>query len=67
MLDESSDELYRHMLERGADAGSQSHVNDLQSGRVTVRDLVREIARSPEHNQRFVRQENGEETPYIRS
>ena len=34
---------------------------------MTVRDLVREVAKSPEHNQRFIRQENGEEMPYIRS
>ena len=61
------DELYRHMFERGADAASAGHVRDLESGRVTVRNLVRDIAKSSEHNQRFIRQESGEETPYIRS
>lgn len=61
------DELYRHMLERGADAGSQNWQNQLQSGQITVRDLVRAIAKSQEHNQRFVRRENGEEAPFIRS
>ena len=61
------DELYRHMLERGADAGSQQWQNQLSSGQVTVRDLVREIAKSQEHNQRYIRQETGEEVPYIRS
>ncbi len=61
------DELYRHMLERGADAGSQQWQNQLQSGQTTVRDLVRAIAKSQEHNQRFVRRENGEEAPFIRS
>src|SRR5207245_8990461 len=61
------DELYRHMLERSADPGSAEHVRRLESGRTTVRDLVREIAKSSEHNQRFIRQESGEETPYIRS
>ena len=61
------DEVYRHMLERGADAGSQHWQTQLSNGQMTVRDLVREVAKSPEHNQRFIRQENGEETPYIRS
>lgn len=61
------DELYRHMLERSADRASADYVRQLESGRVTVKDLVRSIAKSSEHNQRFVRQESGEETPYIRS
>jgi hypothetical protein len=46
------DELYRHMLERGADSGSAGWVNRLQSG-TTVREIVREIAKSSEHSQRF--------------
>jgi hypothetical protein len=61
------DELYRHMLERGADNGSQFWQTKLQNGEMTVRQLVAEIAKSQEHNQRFIRQENGEETPYFRS
>ena len=61
------DEVYRHMLERGADASSQHWQTQLSNGQMTVRDLVREVAKSPEHNQRFIRQENGEEVPYIRS
>lgn len=59
-------ELYRHILERSPDSGSAHWVQQLQSGR-TVRDVVREIARSPEHVQRFWRTEAGEEVPYIRS
>jgi hypothetical protein len=51
-------ELYRHMLERAADANSTVWVQQLQSGR-TVRDVVREIAKSDEHVNRFWRQENG--------
>ena len=47
------DELYRHMLERAADPASSSLVQRLTNGNVTVRELVREIATSPEHNQRF--------------
>ena len=61
------DELYRHMLERGADAGSAQWVQQLEGGRITVRDLVRQIAKSQEHTQRFWRQEAGEEVPYLRA
>jgi hypothetical protein len=46
------DELYRHMLERAADPGSASWVSKLQAG-TTVRDIVRAIATSSEHAQRF--------------
>ena len=46
------DELYRHMLERPADPGSAGWVTRLQSG-TTVREIVREIAKSSEHSQRF--------------
>lgn len=60
-------ELYRHMLERNADSGSSHWVQQLQSGRATVRDVVREIAKSQEHTQRFWRTESGEESPYFRA
>jgi Ca2+-binding EF-hand superfamily protein len=46
-------ELYRHMLERTADRGSDRFVQQLNRG-TTVREVVREIAKSPEHTQRFV-------------
>jgi Ca2+-binding EF-hand superfamily protein len=59
-------ELYRHMLERGAGAGSNVWVDHLQQGG-TVRELVRAIALSDEHEQRFWRQESGEGTPYVRA
>jgi len=52
------DELYRHMLERSADAGSQGWVDKLTSGS-TVRDVVHAIADSPEHNQRFYNANEG--------
>src|SRR5581483_4998613 len=61
------DEVYRHMLERSADSGSTHWVNELQAGRMTVRDVVRAVAKSPEYKQRFVMTEVGEETPNIRS
>ena len=47
------DEIYRHMLERAPDPGSAGHVERLASGDATVRDLVRAVATSPEHTQRF--------------
>jgi hypothetical protein len=59
-------ELYRHMLERNADARSNYWVQQLQRGR-TVRDLVREFAKSDEHVERFWRRESGETTPYLRA
>ena len=60
-------ELYRHMLERQADPGSAQWVQGLESGRMTVRDVVRSIANSPEHMQRFGQPEAGEGTTYERS
>ena len=60
-------ELYRHMLERGADAGSAGWAQQLESGRATVRDIVRQIAKSEEHTQRFWRPEAGEDAPYFRA
>jgi Phycobilisome Linker polypeptide/Domain of unknown function (DUF4214)/EF hand len=59
-------ELYRHMLERSADAGSSAWVQHLERGG-TVRELVRAIALSDEHQQRFWRPEAGEDTPYVRA
>ncbi|NOT27379.1 MAG: DUF4214 domain-containing protein [Acidobacteria bacterium] len=60
-------ELYRHMLERQPDASSANWVQELQSGRLTVRDVVRQIAKSEEHTQRFHMPEAGEAAAYERS
>ena len=60
-------ELYRHLLERQPDPGSANWVQQLESGQMSVRDVVREIAKSPEHAQRFHYTEAGEGTPYERS
>src|SRR5918994_4762739 len=46
------DELYRHILERSADASSQVWADKLMSG-ATVREVVNAIVDSPEHMQRF--------------
>jgi Ca2+-binding EF-hand superfamily protein len=51
-------ELYRHILERSAEAGSQGWVDKLQAG-MTVRDLVHAIVDSPEHMQRFYNPNEG--------
>ena len=47
------DEIYRHMLERAPDPGSARWVDGLSNGTMTVRDVVRDVAKSPEHLQRF--------------
>lgn len=60
-------ELYRHMLERQADPASEHWVEQLRSGRMTVREVVRQIARSEEHVNRFFQTEAGESTPYERA
>src|SRR5262245_55629523 len=54
-------EVYRHMLERGVDPGSQGWVDSLGSGRMTVKDVVASVAKSPEHLQRFTRSSSTEE------
>jgi Ca2+-binding EF-hand superfamily protein len=46
------DQIYRHMLERAPDRASDSWVDRLNNGS-TVRDVVREIGKSPEHMQRW--------------
>ena len=60
-------ELYRHMLKRQTDPGSAHWVTQLETSRMTVRDVVREIASSPEYSQRFIKTEAGESQPYERS
>ena len=47
------DMLYRQLLEREPDAQSSPLVQQLSSGRLTVRQLVAELARSPEHRARL--------------
>lgn len=60
-------ELYRHILERQPDPGSSHWVEQLQSGRMTVREVVRGIVTSPEYDRRFIYTEYGEAVPYERS
>ena len=60
-------ELYRHVLERGPDAGAQHWQQQLANGSMTVREVVRNLVTSQEHTQRFGQTEAGEGTPYERA
>jgi hypothetical protein len=60
-------ELYRHILERGPDGGAQNWVQQLASGRTNVRELVRTLAKSQEHEQKFGQGEAGESTRFERA
>jgi hypothetical protein len=60
-------EVYRHTLERGVDAGAQGWVQQLASGRLTVKELVRNVVKSPEYANRFGQTESGEAQPYERA
>ena len=60
-------EVYRHILERAPDAGARNWEQALSSGRMNVRELVRTVAKSQEHMQRFGQTEAGEGTPYERA
>ena len=51
-------ELYRHILERSADASSQGWVDKLQGG-MTVRELAHALVDSPEHMGRFYKPNEG--------
>ena len=60
-------EVYRHILERGVDPGAQNWVRQLANGQMTVKELVRQVAKSQEHMQRFGQTESGEGQPYERA
>jgi hypothetical protein len=60
-------ELYRHIMERGPDAGAQHWQQQLANGSMTVRDVVRNLVQSQEHNQRFGQAEAGEAITYERA
>jgi hypothetical protein len=52
--DSAVDAIYRRVLERPAGGEGNARAEQLRNGQTTVRDLVREIAKSPEHRQRFL-------------
>jgi Ca2+-binding EF-hand superfamily protein len=47
-------EVYQRILERQFDSRGENLVTQLQAGQTTVRDIVRAVARLPEHQQRFL-------------
>jgi hypothetical protein len=47
------DAAYRQVLERPPDPASAGFVSAIESGRMTVRELVAALAKSPEHTNRF--------------
>ena len=60
-------EVYRHILERGVDPGAQGWALQLSDGRLTVKEFVRSVAKSPEYANRFGQTESGEGQPYERA
>ncbi len=60
-------EVYRHTLERGADPAAQTWTRQLQNGQLTVKELVRNVAKSQEYMRRFGQTESGEGQPYERA
>lgn len=60
-------ELYRHILERAPDPGAQQWEQQLASGTMTVREVVRNLVTSQEHMRQFGQREAGEGTPYERA
>ena len=60
-------EVYRHTLERGVDPAGQNWARQLQNGQLTVKELVRNVAKSQEYMQRFGQTESGEGQPYERA
>jgi hypothetical protein len=47
------DDIYKQVLERPADTASAGLTQQLASGRMTVRDIVAQVAKSDEHGARF--------------
>jgi Ca2+-binding EF-hand superfamily protein len=52
--DSAVDAIYRRVLERPAGGEGNERAAQLRNGQTSVRELVREIAKSPEHRQRFL-------------
>lgn len=56
------DAIYQQVLERAPDSAAQDWIQRLGNHQVTVRDLVRGIAKSGEHTERFLSPVNREQT-----
>src|SRR4030095_6519674 len=52
--DSTVDAIYRQVLERPVGGEGNARAEQLRSGQTSVREIGREVARSPEHAQRFL-------------
>jgi Ca2+-binding EF-hand superfamily protein len=52
--DSAVDAIYRQVLERPAGGDGNALAEQLRTGQTSVREIVRQIAKSPEHRQRFL-------------
>ena len=52
--DSTVDAIYRQVLERAAGGEGNARAEQLRSGQTSVREIVRDVAKSPEHLQRFL-------------
>ena len=52
--DSTVDAIYRQVLERPASGEGNARADQLRNGQTSVREIVRDLARSPEHLQRFM-------------
>ena len=52
--DSTVDAIYRQVLERPAGGEGNARAEQLRAGQTSVREIVRDVARSPEHLQRFL-------------
>jgi Ca2+-binding EF-hand superfamily protein len=59
--DSTVDAIYRQILERPAGGEGNARAEQLRNGQTTVREIVREVAQSPEHRQRFLTSRNRRE------
>jgi Ca2+-binding EF-hand superfamily protein len=51
--DSTVDAIYRQVLERPAGGEGNARAQQLRNGQTSVREIVRDVAKSPEHLQRF--------------
>ena len=58
------DAIYRQVLERNANAEGATAVTQLSTGQTTVRELVRNIAKSQEHVRRFMSGARSDDVTY---
>jgi Ca2+-binding EF-hand superfamily protein len=52
--DSTLDAIYRQVLERPAGGEGSARAEQLRNGQTTVREIIRDVAKSPEHLQRFM-------------